>query len=198
MTFRVVIDPGHILCRPDGTYPMQGKQSPKVPPGIYEGEFNRRVALIVQDILRTHGATVVLTTPEIAEENVSLESRVDLAEDIDADYFVSIQANAHAKPGWSKPHGYVLFASSGGKQLARDIVKSFRDNLPQSLARYRGVPQPAGGYFVLRKQNHRSAVLIECGFMTNKVESIFMSSAKGQEQYGVAIAEGIIINAERG
>ena len=58
-----IIDPGHEGMSPEGLYLRAGKQSPFVPPGIYEGEFNHDIAKRLCDVLTAFGIENVNLSP---------------------------------------------------------------------------------------------------------------------------------------
>lgn len=182
---RVVIDPGHLKLI-DGKYVVPGKRSPQVPPGIYEGEFNWDVALYVRWILRDGGRDAVLTYEKEQRENPTLASRVKAAEN--ADVFVSIHANASPEPGWSNARGSVVFSSPRSMDLGQCIYDEL-GGLP--IIRRRHGPVKNNALYVLRKTDCPSAI-VECGFMTNRADAAYMSSANGRAAIGRAIAIGIM------
>ena len=189
---RIVLDPGH-LHLVDGQYLIPGKRSPRVPPGIYEGEFNRKVALQVYRTLQQSGYSVFLTVPQDARENVTLADRVAMADDLEADAFISIHANAADVPGWSRANGAVIFTGSHTRDpLARGIADGFQTFTSIRLRRGTGVVSSPRAFYVIRKQlNKRPAVLVECGFMTNRLDAEYMASEGGQKQIAQAIVSGV-------
>ncbi len=71
-------------------------------------------------------------------------------------------------------------------QLASIIQKGFTDDLKR---KDRGVKQ-AG--FVVLHQTYMPSVLIEIGFLTNKVEGLFLNSKVGQQKFSKSIYSDII------
>jgi N-acetylmuramoyl-L-alanine amidase len=71
-----ILDPGHGGMA-FGHYMTPGKRSPQVPPGIYEGEFNRAIANSVHD--GNYLETIVTNPGPI---NISLKKRVSFVNSI--------------------------------------------------------------------------------------------------------------------
>ncbi len=61
-----------------------------------EKDFNLDVTLKLRNLLEADGATVVMT--RITDEYLSLQERCDIANDNDADIFISIHCNSNHDP----------------------------------------------------------------------------------------------------
>lgn len=166
-------------------------------PGIVEKDINLAVALQLKTILNHNGAKVILSrqtdielSTECDDEKVKgryhrdLAARVELAEESDADIFISIHANA---VGNAKRHGAEVFyyaKSEQGKLLANAIQTE--------LHTITHTPEAAnpGNYFVLRR-NKIPAVLIEIGYITNPDERRLLQTEAYQHKLAETIALGI-------
>ncbi|MGB5458804.1 MAG: N-acetylmuramoyl-L-alanine amidase, partial [Eudoraea sp.] len=70
------------------------------------------------------------------------------------------------------------------------LGKMMQDNFSNNLSRNDRKVKQAG--FIVLHQTFMPSVLIETGFLTNKSEGLYLSSKKGQEEMGNAIASAII------
>jgi len=166
-------------------------------PGVLEKDINLAVALELKNTLNQYGAKVALSrqtdielSTECDNEKVrgryhrDLMARVELAEESDADIFVSIHSNAVVN---TKRHGAEVFyygKSEAGKVLATTIQTELHKitTTPSTAS--------AADYFVLRK-NKIPAVLIEIGYITNPDERRLLQTADYQKKLAESIAAGI-------
>jgi len=176
-----LFDPGHDGLGPGGEYLNLGKQSPEVPPGIYEGPFNRTLAQTIADTCIYRGILGQVIAP--GPINISLSERVDYANaihDLRGNcIYLSIHANA-MDGGWGEAEGSVAFhypGSTTGEALAASIVESLDICTPLAS---RGV-KTSSGLYVLNNTT-MPAVLAEVAFMTNKTEAAYMDSYNGKVQ----------------
>ncbi|OAB37597.1 N-acetylmuramoyl-L-alanine amidase family protein [Paenibacillus glacialis] len=114
---------------------------------------------------------------------VKLEDRAQMANDLDADAFVSIHGNTYSDPDVSGTQTYYyadesfLFASGVHEQLAE--ATGFKD---------RGVKRDGLG--VLKFSNNL-AILLEMGYLTNPSDETDMLSEMHQNRTAQAIVKGI-------
>lgn len=174
---KVCLDAGHGIETP-------GKRSPDGT--LIEFEFNRDVTDRLKKILENHGVEVLLTCKD--EHDKGLDIRCDYANDNEADYFVSIHANAH-KEYWTDANGWEIYVvGKGGKaeQLAKAIHKH---SIPALGLKDRGIK--IGDFQVLRDTD-MPAVLIEHGFYTNKEECDILKTEEFRQKCAEADAKGIL------
>jgi len=191
-----IIDPGHGGMA-FGRYMTSGKRSPHVPPGIYEGVFNRKVAVRIRDLVATYnfskGRVMECELTRLGPINIPLTSRVDFVNSLPFRAhdmaLISIHFNAEGglKRGqWGKANGSRLFlskrSSSGSKRLNKILSRRIDAT---SIPRRR-----------TKSVNHTMttrvkcpAILVETGFMTNKVEAQWL------ETYGALAWANIIFVA---
>ncbi|WP_371371888.1 N-acetylmuramoyl-L-alanine amidase [Sporomusa aerivorans] len=182
----VVIDAGH-----GGIDPGANR------PNVLEKDINLAVALQLKDILNNYGAKVVLSrqadvelSAECDNEKVrgryhrDLAARVEMAEESDADIFISIHANAVANP---KQHGAEVFYNKKSES-SKALAEAIQDELCKVTQANRTAK--AADYFVLRR-NKIPAALIEVGFITNAEERSLLKSPEYQVKLAEAIAKGI-------
>jgi len=179
--FYVVIDPGH-----------GGLDSGAIGiGGLRETDVVLDVSKIVTNILMKKGVKVKMTRTN--EIDLDLGPRVSMANNIKADIFVSIHANASIGKK-RNINGLETFYYSGwkGRLLAEKIQKQIIKVSPGSPDR--GVRR--GSYFVI-KQTNMPAVLVEIGFVTGKLDGSRLSKDMHRERVAYAIARGILEYLER-
>ncbi|MEM0980473.1 MAG: N-acetylmuramoyl-L-alanine amidase, partial [Cyanobacteria bacterium P01_H01_bin.58] len=170
----VVIDPGH-GGRDPGAVGIGGLQEKNV---IFP------MSLRVAEILRSQGVQVVLTRTD--DRTLGLESRVDIANQVNASVFLSIHANAISlsRPDVNGVETY--YASNAGRGLASIIHANV---LPASGMRDRGVKEAR--FYVLRHTD-MPAALLEVGFVTGVEDVPKLRDPNWREQMSQAIARGIL------
>ena len=174
--FLVVIDPGHGGSDP-GAIGIGG---------IKETDVVLEVSKIVQELLTEKGVEVRLTRKN--EVNLDLSPRVSFANDINADIFVSIHANA-SRGKRKDINGLETFYYGGwkGRLLAKKIQKEILRVSPGSPDR--GVKQ---GKFYVIKNTSMPAVLVEIGFLTGRLDARRLEKTSHRKRIAYAIAKGIL------
>lgn len=183
-TIKIAIDDGH------GNN-TAGKRTPAFPDGsvMKENEFNAAVAEVLKEELVRCGFQVLMVAPEA--EDVPLQTRVKRANDGQADCYISIHANAYGSD-WNEANGletWIYDKVAKGSEtwnLAESIHKSL---VEASGLKNRGI-KASGELYVLNATKMHS-VLVECGFMTNKVEAELLKATAYRHSCAVAITKGI-------
>lgn len=115
----------------------------------------------------------------------SLAARVNAATAWDADYFISLHANASVNPEASGTEGYAYSVNSEGYWLGEEIIDSISDF---TGLHNRGMfVRPS--LYVLRR-TPMPAVLIEMGYITNQNDAALMSERP--QLFADSIYEGIL------
>jgi N-acetylmuramoyl-L-alanine amidase len=188
-----ILVPGHGGISPGGIYLTRGKRSPQVPPGIYEGEFNRAICDHVAGLCFTEDIDCVNAIP--GPMNPTLKQRVAYCNSVHAKLkncvVICVHANAAGKIGqWNKAQGTVVFHSPDSDQRSKDLAKK----LSAKMATYceglksRGVKTAR---FAMVQKVNCSSVLLECGFMDNLEEATYLASYEGQIEIADAIFSAI-------
>jgi N-acetylmuramoyl-L-alanine amidase len=177
----IVIDPGH------GGHDV-GTQSLSKP--LYqEKSFNLVTAQFVKGYLQQLGYQVIMTREN--DTFISLEQRVQLANEHKPSLFVSIHYNSAPN---TKAQGVEVFFYPSkddkkrvieSKQLAQILLKNV---LEQTEAKSRGVK--SANYFVIR-ETKMAAILIEGGFLTNELELNKLKDPLYLKQLAWGITKGI-------
>jgi N-acetylmuramoyl-L-alanine amidase len=170
---RIVIDAGH------------GGDDPGT---IGIGDFKEKdlvlsIALDVEEILRKQEIDVVMTRD--TDDFISLEGRTDLANDINADLFVSIHANAInlSRPDVS---GLETYYYQSGRRLAELIHWSVFNGVE---IQDRGIRRAR--FYVLRHST-MPAVLVEVGFLTGAEDAANLKDPNHRHRMAESIARGIV------
>lgn len=169
----VVIDPGHGGKDP-GAIGLRGLQEKNVILPI-----SKKVA----DILEKKGIQVVMTRD--SDYFVDLAPRVEIADRVNANLFVSIHANS-MPANRTDVNGLETYYYSSGQGLARAIHSSVLQSIDVRDRRVR-----KARFYVLRKSSMPS-VLVEVGFVTGKIDSPRLGTTAYQNQMAEAIARGIL------
>lgn len=183
----VVIDAGHGGIDPGA-----------VANGLVEKELNLSVAKKLEQFFKLSNVNVVMTRTEDvllgdgdtvrAHKAADLRERLSIAEQIDNAVFVSIHMN---KFDSEYVHGLQTFYASsteGSQELAQSIQNSVtlldKDNK-------REIKPDSGNIYVLENAT-RTAVLVECGFLSNTKEAKLLSDDGYQNSLAFIIYVGII------
>ncbi len=197
-----ILDAGHSGVG-FGHYLTWGKRSPEVPPGILEGEFNRRICHLIHKISPSN--TLELTPGPINiplsywQDKKYFSSRTAYVNELykrerkqgNEIAVLSIHANAAGNKGWYDREGCVIFTpknpTSKEDTLALYIADSFNEipHKDSAIIKHKNVSR------ILSKTKCTS-VLIECGFMTNKDDAKYMASEKGRFEIAKAIHAGMV------
>ncbi len=169
----VVLDPGH-----------GGKDPGAVGiGGLQEKQVILPIALEVASLLEQQGVRAILTRSD--DRFIGLAPRVALAEQVNADVFVSIHANAISL---SRPHinGLETYYYSKGARLAPKVHISILQSIN---FRDRGVRR--ANFYVI-KRNPIPAILVEVGYVTGAEDAPRLADPAFRSQIAAAIARGIL------
>jgi len=168
----VVIDAGH------GGHDRGGVPGQRIP----EKAMTLDVSLRLNAILRAKGVKTVMT--RTSDVFIPLPGRVRIANSRKNALFVSVHFNSARREGAC---GYETFYYSRAsfKTASRIQSQLMRTHRTEN----RGVKRR--GFYVLR-HSRNPAVLVECGFLTNKREGALCLSAAHRQKIAEAIARGIL------
>ncbi len=172
----VAVDPGH-----GGSDPGAIGAS-----GLREKEVNLAVALELAALLEEAGAEVVMTRS--GDHSVRNARRVEVANEAEADVFVSIHANAYSDPESNGTETYYCSEndhSSASRYLAEQVQREMVSALG---LRDRGVKQRS---FYVLKNTEMPAVLVELGFLTNATEEKLLEKNETHVKAARALFEGL-------
>ncbi len=172
----IVIDPGHGGDDTGATYR-----------GYKEKDFNLSIASRVSKVLEeTYSVNVVMT--RTADKSLSLDQRTDMANELDADFFLSIHHNAAGGNGFES---YIFNGkvSSRTKSIQNIIHKAIIESVgDQYQVKDRG--KKRANFHVLR-ETKMNALLLEVLFIDNARDFETMRNSAFIEEVSEAIATGI-------
>lgn len=197
----IVVDAGH-------NYGGDGGATSKIDGVPYsEADLNMQVALKLQKELQNRGYNVIMTRTEGQVEKIalvqSLTNRVNIANNANADFFVSIHHNsvdnAPTANGVLTLYSNVAQDEKFGSKLNNTRIeksKQMATLINNNIANKLNLNNRGGqsqNLFVCRNAN-MPAVLVEVGFITNKEEAIRCSDPASQQKVAETIAETIAAN----
>lgn len=170
----IIIDAGH-----GGRDPGASGVGP-----VVEKHVNLAVAGQLVRLLQERGARVVTTRS--TDTFIELDARAAMADRYRTDLFVSIHADSAKNASASGSTVYIA------RNASRDSVhagQAIAAALRRAGIESRGV-QRAG--FRVLVGHSRPAVLVECGFLTNRRDATNLSQSSYQAKVAAAIADGIL------
>lgn len=176
---KFMLDAGHFLTTP-------GKRTPDG--SMKEYEFNSKVAYYVKELLEGYENVTVYFAHD-NKTDVPLDDRVNKANKLKVDCYVSIHANAYGN-GWNDAEGIETYVYTTKPKEALELAAHVQNQLIRETGRKnRGVK--TANFQVLR-ETHMTAILIECGFMTNKEEARLLKSDAYRKKCAEAIVKGLV------
>ncbi|MGL5193812.1 MAG: N-acetylmuramoyl-L-alanine amidase family protein, partial [Chroococcales cyanobacterium] len=152
--------------------------------GLQEKDVVIDISHQVSEILEREGITAIMTRQD--DRTIDLAPRVQLANRVNANLFVSIHANA-VNGRRPEVNGLETYYYASGRNLAQAIQNSMLQDFPSMPNR--GVKQAR--FYVLRHTS-MPAVLVEVGFVTGRDDAQILSDAAQRTRMAEAVARGII------
>jgi N-acetylmuramoyl-L-alanine amidase len=169
----VLIDPGH-----------GGKDPGAIGiGGVREKDIILPISQRIAQVLQQNGVQVVMTRN--SDYFVSLPGRVQMAERVGADVFVSIHANAIGG-GRTDVNGLETYYYDNGLGLARAVHNSILQSVNVRDRRVR-----RARFYVLRRSSMPS-ILVETGYLTGREDVSKLQNPAYRNQMADAIARGIL------
>lgn len=192
----LILDPGHGGA--DG--------GAVAPDGTPESALNLSVSLRIRDLCAFLGVDTVMTReseelayPAEAKTIAAMKKwdtrrRVELAESLEKAVFLSIHQNIYPASG---PHGaQVLYAPN---EPSRALAETMQTQLASALfPENRRVPVPAGKDIYILSHVRCTAVLVECGFLSNPQELSLLQSADYQKKIASVLTACYLQSMEDG
>ncbi|UTI42090.1 N-acetylmuramoyl-L-alanine amidase [Niallia sp. RD1] len=178
---KIMLDAGH-------GYNTAGKRT--VDGTMREWEFNSKVAHYVNEALKGYeNVSTKYAHDTTGKTDVSLTTRTNNANSWKADVYVSIHANANGNGKWDSASGIETYVYTSKPKEALALANKVQDELVKVTSRKnRGVK--TADFHVLR-ETHMTAILCECGFMTNKEEAALLKSDSYRKKVANAIVSGL-------
>ena len=168
--------------------------------GVHEKDLNLQMALTLGEMLTGKGYTVVYTRTEDKmlyreDENIKgirkisdLKNRCLIAKEYPNAIFLSIHMNSFGDKKYSGLQVYYSTSNDSSMILANSIQTSVKKELQPS--NNRKIKEGKGIYLLENISN--TAVLIECGFLSNSDEAEKLSQKEYQKILSFSIVCGII------
>lgn len=164
--------------------------------GVPEKGLNLDVAQRVEKMLRAQGADVVMTrtgdyalcdeNPPIRKKLQDMQRRAEIIRINEADMVLSIHMNEYAGRSESGPQVFYREECPAGRLLAGAIQEAMIDELQPRKER----PALGGDYYILTLG--MPSVLVECGFLSNRVEEELLMTEEYRGRVAAAIVQGVI------
>lgn len=185
-SFCIVIDAGHGGADP-------GKVGVN---NILEKHINLSIALLLADMLKSEGISVVLTRETDTDlangasnfKSADMRNRCQFITDIAPIFTVSIHQNSYPDENITGAQVFYFSQSSEGQELAHTLQNSLIANLDPSNRRQ---PKANDSYYLLKKTT-TPTVIVECGFLSSPYESSLLATPDYQEKAANAIYLGIM------
>ena len=189
--FTVIIDAGH--GGEDGGAIGVDKKT-------LEKDVNLSVSMYLGKLLESEGINVIYTRTEdvlLYDRNVDydgrkksldLRARLDIAEQNPGAVFVSVHMNSFGDPKYSGMQVYYSDSTVDGQILAETIQKMARFLSPTNERKIK----KANSSIYLLDRAPGTAVLVECGFLSNYEECSLLSTEDYQKKVAFAIYRGIM------
>lgn len=187
----IILDAGH--GKPDGG--ATGNDGSTI-----ESELNLEIVLKLQKLLESSNCTVLLTRSDengiyestaetIREQKVSdMKSRVKIANNSDAEMFVSIHMNKIPQTQYSGWQTFYKNKDDNSKKIAESIQTSLNYFIKKENSRT--IKSISGIY--LTKNVEIPLVLVECGFLSNEEENKLLQTDSYQNELAWSIYIGIM------
>lgn len=178
----VCLDPGHGGKDP-GTH---------APDGTLEKDDVLRLALAVRDAMEEQGIEVIMTRDD--DTFVELEQRPAIANEANADYFISFHRNSAEMDA----NGVEIWYSASAGDATAALAKRVEEGLTAAgVSRDRGAnagSQSGSGDYAVCRLSEMPAVLIEMGFMNNEEDNRLFN--ENMDAYADALAQAVLEDHE--
>lgn len=177
--------------------PDEGAESSN---GTTEAETNLKIALKVQSLLESSGATVILTRSDenaiydidsktLKQKKVSdIHNRVKIGNESSADIFVSIHLNKIPEGQYWGWQTFYKEESGEGQKLAKSIQNSLNESIQRDNTR---VPMKIDNIYII-KHIEIPTTIVECGFLSNPEEEKLLLTDEYQNKIAWGIYTGIM------
>lgn len=175
----LVIDPGH-----GGSDPGHLSDNTN---HLSEKELNLKIAQYFGSYIEKYLQNVKVVYTRTGDSYPSLNDRVEKANTVNADYFISIHCNGNDRQSVHGTESHVhSMQAKKSVALAREIEKQLSTRAGRHS---RGVKDKEDLQHSLQvlKETNMTSVLVECGFLTNDKEAAFLNTQNGQEIIASAI-----------
>lgn len=172
----LVVDAGH--GGKDGGALSTGKD-------VFEKNINLDILLKLKDLLDKEDIKVYYT--RMSDETIFLRPRVNLANSVESDFFISIHCNSSTSKGPSGTEIYYYDKESNGVK-AKDLATISSDEMDKAiLLKKRGIVKMQNDDIFILKKAEVPAVIIEVGYMSNNNDLNYLNNDNNRKN----IAHGV-------
>lgn len=166
-----------------------------------EKDINLLIAGYLKEALEKENVEVIMTRTTDTDfrdngadyiKTKDLKLRCEIIENADADYCISIHQNSFTDSSVKGAQVFYYSGSMEGEKLARVIQNSLIENIDRDNTR---VAKANDDYYML-VNSHCPAVIVECGFLSNRVEAEKLCDSDYQKKTAEAICQGFIAYLE--
>lgn len=159
---------------------------------ILEKDLNLAIALKLQNTLSKNGASVLMTRDgdyDLSSPNANrrkksdFDNRIKLINESNADLYLSIHINYLSDSSYSG--GQVFYYGENNKDLALAIQEEFN-----KISYARSIKNMPDIY--MYKRLNILGVLVECGFISNRLEREKLVTNEYQQEIAQAITNGVV------
>ncbi|HHU32163.1 MAG: N-acetylmuramoyl-L-alanine amidase [Zhaonellaceae bacterium] len=179
----IVIDAGH------GQIQSGGWSDPGAigPSGLYERDVVQDIAFRTADFLKDMGANVILT--RAGDTNLTLAGRADIANESNADIFVSIHCNANPKSAVQGTSTYYFNNGLGQLEARKKLASAVQSELVNAIGRKNlGILQ---ANFAVLRYTTMPSILVETAFISNPEEEMLLADPDFRQKIAEGIGKGI-------
>ncbi|NLP33722.1 MAG: N-acetylmuramoyl-L-alanine amidase [Clostridiales bacterium] len=156
----------------------------------YEKDFNLDILLHLKEKLDQEDIKVYYT--RLSDEKLFLRPRVNLANAVDCDFFISIHCNASTASG---PNGTeILYYDREFEGIkSKDLAQIISTELGKTISiKNRGLVQKKDNEIFILKNAIVPAIIIEVGYLTNNNDMIYLSNSEHRKAAAEGIYNGIM------
>ena len=177
----VVVDAGH-----GGNVPGATKM------GVYEKDINLDIVLELKKLFDRSDKNIGVYYTRTDDSNPSFENRVGLANDSNADIFISVHNNSTASGRMSSINGCeVMYEGGDSTGESKKLAEVCLNHLLKELgAKSKGTVVGDEVYIIRMSQS--PVALVEVGFMTNQKELENLQDKEYQRKAALAIYEAVL------
>jgi N-acetylmuramoyl-L-alanine amidase len=156
--------------------------------GTNEKEITLSIAKEIQKVGKEKGIDIILT--RMADESLGIKERVELAEKLSADLFISLHIGFDQQD--KSKSGIDCYISESNS--AKKESKLFSDLLINELQKLKGISVNGTkrSNYALLKNNHTPALIMELGYLSNQRDQGFLSNKNNQKVLSDIIVSSIL------
>ncbi len=181
----IVIDPGHGGDEPGSLGKIDGKIV------LYEKDVNLKIATVAYNKLLEEGYNVIATRTD--DSTVSLQKRVEIANESNASLFVSVHNNSFEESsakGTLTMYAYDDTEANANVMTGYKLAKTIQPFISEATqSQDRGLLRNPKIYVLAKTA--MPAALVECLFISNEEDLEKLMDGQYIEKMGIAIANGI-------